>query len=414
MVTVHRCPKPCLALALALLGPVLCRPDAAAQGISLKTEFTGPLGSGQPNLFATSDGRVLLTWHERGSRGSYDLKVAERSAKGAWSAPKTIASGNPFFVNWADFPSLVELADGSWLVHWLQKSAASTYAYHVFTAFSRDRGATWTAPIVPHRDESPTEHGFVSLVAWGNGAALAWLDGREMSSQAGEGGSMTLRFTTLESDGTLGEEVLLDDRTCECCQTAMARTRRGLVVAYRDRSADEIRDIAVVRLVDGKWTAPRKVAEDNWRFPACPVNGPSVAARGDSVALAWFTGSGGEPKVYLAFSTDGGANFERPIRLDQGNPLGRVDLDWLPDGSALVSWLESAGERADIRARRVSLRGRADRPVTVASSSEARSSGFPRLAVAGDRVIFAWTAVGESGGVRVASVEIAQFLNSRR
>lgn len=391
-----------------------CGSEPQPAALTLRVEFSGPPGSGQPNLFAVPDGRVLLTWHQPNGSGGYDLKIAERH-RGTWSEPKTVAAGRPFFVNWADFPSAVELEDGSWVVHWLEKVAASTYAYHVYVAISRDRGESWTLQVVPHRDRSPTEHGFVSMVPWAGGAALVWLDGREMrggdppggeGTSAGDGGAMTLRFTTLASDGSLGEEILLDRRTCECCQTAMVRTAGGLLVAYRDRTEEEIRDIFAVRLAGGTWTEPRRVAEDDWHFPACPVNGPALSARGDSVAIAWFTGSGGEPKVYVAFSNDGGASFGTPIRVDGGRPVGRVDVELLPGGAALVSWLESAAERAEIRVRRVTANGESGRHRVVALSSEARSSGFPRMVLVGEELVFAWVAPGEEGGVRVASFEL--------
>ncbi|GIW53207.1 MAG: hypothetical protein KatS3mg081_2562 [Gemmatimonadales bacterium] len=373
-------------------------------------EFSGPPGSGQPNLFATPDGRVLLTWHEPNGAGGYDLKIAERR-QGSWSEPKTVASAKPFFVNWADFPSAVELEDGTWVVHWLQKVAPSTYAYHVYAAISSDRGESWRVEVVPHRDRSPTEHGFVSMVPWEGGTALVWLDGREMRDGGGHGedggeGAMTLRFTTLAADGSLGEEILLDGRTCECCQTAMVRTARGLLVAYRDRTEEEIRDIHVVRLEGGRWTEPQRAAEDNWHFPACPVNGPALSARGDAVALAWFTGSGGEPKVYVAFSKDGGASFGAPIRVDGGRPVGRVDVEWISGGAVLVSWLEAGSEHAEIRVRLVGNGGKLGEPQVLALSSEARSSGFPRMVVAGGELVFAWVDPGEAGGVRAASAPL--------
>ncbi len=390
-----------------------CGSGARPTELSLSVEFSGAPGSGQPNLFATPDGRVLLTWHQPNNAGGYDLKIAERR-QGIWSEPQTVASGNPFFVNWADFPSAVELEDGTWLVHWLQKVAPSTYAYHVYTAFSRDRGYSWGPAVVPHRDSSPTEHGFVSIVPWEGGGALVWLDGREMrggsDGEAGsEEGAMTIRFATMNLDGSLGEEVLLDSRTCECCQTAMVRTARGLLVAYRDRTEEEIRDISVVRWEGGRWTEPRRVAEDNWHFPACPVNGPALSARGDTVSLAWFTGSGGEPKVYVAFSRDGGASFGAPVRVDGGRPLGRVDVELVSGGAALVSWLESGSAQAEIRVRRVTESGDLGEYRVVAPSSEARSSGFPRMALAGDELVFAWVVPGEHGGVRVASSKLTGF-----
>ena len=277
----------------ALLATALAACSSGGVEFELSSiEFAGPPGSGEPNLFATADGRAMLTWFEESAPGTHALKVAVREG-GSWTEAQTIVQGDQFFVNWADFPSLVELDGGRRVAHWLEKTASNTYAYHVKLSMSDDRGATWSDPIVAHRDLSPREHGFVSMVPMADGSvAMVWLDGRNMASADGAGsggahmpGGMSIRATTLAADGSLGEEVLLDGRTCECCQTALVKTDRGLVAAYRDRSESEIRDIAVVRFENGRWSEPRVVHDDGWYFPGCPVNGPqlmaALARRGD-------------------------------------------------------------------------------------------------------------------------------------
>lgn len=389
---------------LAPLSAVLLCACAAAPRPAV-VEFTGPPGSVAPNLAATAGGAVV-TWLEPAGGRGHALRFATRG-EGRWSAPRTILESDSFFVNWADFPSLVALADGSWLVHWLARVPGGTYAYHVRVAVSRDGGATWGAPITVHRDRTPQEHGFVAMVPWDDStAALVWLDGRELRPAADPSheseGDMTLRATTVTSGGRVGEEALLDARTCECCQTALARTSNGLVAAYRDRSAEEIRDIAVVRRSGGEWTHPALVARDDWHYPGCPVNGPALTAAGDAVAIAWFTAPAGRARVFAAFSTDGGATWGAPIRVDDGRPLGRVDVEPLGDGGALVSWLEAAAGRADVRARVVGRDGRAHPSWRVAESSDARASGFPRMLRLGDEVVFAWTG---AAGIRVAATK---------
>lgn len=370
----------------------------------------GPPGSGEPNFAVARDGSILFTWLEPAEGERFALRVAVHR-DGAWSSPRTIRESDAFFVNWADFPSILELPDGVWAVHWLQKVPGTVYSYHVNLAFSRDRGATWSEPVVPHRDDSPTEHGFVSMVPWpGGGVGLVWLDGRAMSVPEGahEGvGEMSVRFTSVTPDARRGDEVLLDDRACECCQTALARAGAGYVAAYRDRSAEEVRDVAVVRYADGAWGEPAHVADDGWRFPGCPVNGPALAAAGDTVAIAWYTEGSGRRAVYVAFSEDGARTFGAPVQVDGGEALGRVDVELLDDGSAVVTWLEAPGRGGAVRARRVAPDGRAGRPRTIAEVSGARASGFARIARLGaDSLVFAWTETGDSGGVRVAAGRI--------
>jgi hypothetical protein len=398
-----------LGIVIAVAALAACAPRDRAPAV----EFSGPAGSAQPNLAVTPDGRVVLTWLEpagpAGSVGPAEsrrraLKLAVRTA-GRWSDPRTIIASDSFFVNWADFPSLVALKDGAWIAHWPAIVPGGTYAYHVRLAISRDSGRTWSRPLTPHRDRTPQEHGFVSLVPWDDStAALAWLDGREMREAADPAhdaeGDMTLRFTTVTSAGRLGAEELLDRRTCECCQTAMVRAASGLVVAYRDRSPAEIRDIAIVRRVGEQWTAPAVVAADNWHYPGCPVNGPALDAAGDTVAIAWYTAPNNDPRVLAAFSVDGGATWTRPVRLSERRAEGRVDVVLLRGGEALASWIEDPGEIRAVRLR-ASDGAMQGRPWRIAAATGARSSGFPRVAQIGDTTVYAWTT---ADGIRVAAV----------
>jgi len=281
---------------------------------------------------------------------------------------------------------------------------------------SRDGGATWTTAVVPHRDSSDTEHGFVSVWADGANASAAWLDGRKYDKSghaaAGHGNpsnEMMLVSGGLDARGRPMPEATLDPRVCDCCQTAATVTSTGPIIAYRDRSSDEIRDIYVVRRVGEKWTAPVPVYRDGWKIAACPVNGPSIAARGARVALAWFTAANDSARVKIAFSTNGGASFVAPARVDEGNPAGRVGTVLLADGSALVTWIErTGGDTASVRARRVDAAG-ARRVMTIATSSSARASGFPRVALTSTHAIFAWTVPGRPSAVRTARVALSSF-----
>jgi len=172
---------------------------------------------------------------------------------------------------------------------------------------------------------------------------------------------------------------------------AAVPTRDGLLVAYRDRSPDEIRDIAVVRHDSSGWSAPRIVHADGWKIAGCPVNGPALAAEGDHVALAWFSEPEAGARVQLALSIDGGLTFGTAVRIDDGHPLGRVDVALLEDGSALVGWLELEGDSASFRARAVSSAGPGEIR-RIATMESARASGFPRLIRAGGQTFAAWTA----------------------
>jgi hypothetical protein len=381
-----------LLLTLLILAATVLR--APAQGRELPSPAAA--GSAQPNLTVSADGKIYLSWIERLGEGRVSLKFAVREGEG-WSAPQVIAAGSNWFVNWADFPSMVVLPDGTLAAHWLVKSSPETFDYDVTISRSFDGGKSWEKPFTPHRDGVRAEHGFVSLFAAPDGnLAAIWLDGREMKAGKGHDhghGNMTLRYVKIRRDGTLTDEAVIDPRVCECCQTAVAMTADGPVVVYRDRSTDlnEIRDISISRLRNGRWSAPRSVAVDQWELTGCPVNGPAIAARGRRVATAWYTGAAKTPRVNLAFSTDGGEKFGAPVRIDDGQPIGRVDVQLLDDGSALVCWLEKVPGGGALRLRRITPDGHKDEAITIAPSGTARSNGFPQMVRVGDQLVFAWT-----------------------
>jgi hypothetical protein len=177
----------------------------------------------------------------------------------------------------------------------------------------------------------------------------------------------------------------------------MAMTARGPLVAYRDRSADEIRDISYVRRDASGWTKPQALRADGWKINGCPVNGPQVDAIGNDVATAWFTAANEQQRVYVAFSNDGGATFGNAITVDDGKPAGRVDVVLLNARTALVTWLEQTAAGGEIRARRVPRDGKAGASIKIADSGTARATGFARIARAGQDVWFTWTEQSATG-----------------
>ena len=378
--------------------------------LAAATELPSPAGpdSGEPFLSVDASGRLLMSWLEPLPGGGHALRFSRREGS-EWSPPATIASGNDFFVNWADFPSVIDDNHGSLFAHWLQKSGSSTYAYDVRMAISHDGGKTWSAPLLLNHDGRKVEHGFASVVPLrGGGVGAVWLDGRQMPENSEEG-EMSLRYAAVDRAGKIRSEAVLDARTCECCTTAMAMTSSGPVVAYRDRSAKEIRDISVVRLAGGRWTKPSAIHADEWKIEGCPVNGPQIDGRGRRMAVAWFTAAGNEPRVNLAFSNDAGRSFAKPVRVDGGAPMGRVDVLLLADGSALVVWMEGLGNAARVVIRRVGTDGKPGPITKLADSSSARSSGFPRAALAGDTAYLAWTEPPPSKRVRIAAIPVADL-----
>ena len=413
--------KPCLTLATAfVLALSACKPGAAPPPAAADAPKPAPAAqlslhawplpvaaaAAQPDLVATADGRLLLSWIES-QDGQHRLLLAQSRAPdhASWSAPAQVAAGDDWFVNWADTPHVTATADGALWAHWLRKSASAPYAYDVALVRSADEGATWSEPLLVNNDGTPTEHGFVSLwPAARDRLGIAWLDGRHTAAAAkgdahaghdGHSGSMALRSAIIDGNLRRSDEVELDRMTCDCCQTDAALTERGALLVYRDRSAEEIRDIAALRRGDGGWGAARNVHPDRWTMPACPVNGPAVAARGARAVVAWYTAAGDEPVLKLARSDDAGDSYTAPRVLDRGAQLqGRVDTAMDQD-AVWVLWLreDAQGQSLQLARYAADLSGEPQQLEVARLQGRGRATGFPQLALADGVAHVVWTDV---------------------
>lgn len=363
-----------------------------------------------PHLAVTANGGAVMNWLEPADGEAHAVRFAALGADG-WSAPQTLVEGSGWFVNSADFPSVVPIASEYWAAHWLVKRPGGTYAYDIALAMSADRGKHWSAPLTPHTDDTRTEHGFVSMFPWSGGVGAIWLDGRHMSPDSGgeppaegkEYGGMSLRFARFGYDGAKLDAGEIDELVCDCCQTDVALAAAGPVVAYRDRTTAEIRDISVTRYIDDGWAEPITVSDDRWRIPGCPVNGPAIAANGERVAVVWYGAPNRERRVKLAWSADAGKTFSAPVIIDEGAVRGRVDVALVADGQAVVSWAaKTADDKGELRMRRVSASGDMGPIQVITEGGFSRSSGFPQMVATPDRLVFAWPEPGDPAQVLTA------------
>jgi hypothetical protein len=346
----------------------------------------------------------VVTWQERADGGAR-LLFAVIDDEGKEQRRGQIAAGQNWFVNWADFPSLAVLDNGDWVTFWLEKSAGSTYAYDIRLVRSQDQGRTWSPPVTPHRDRTPTEHGFVSLVPEGGDKVLVvWLDGRKSlpatpdssdhASHASHSnheteGTMTLRSAILDRRGRISEEFELDEGSCSCCQTDAARTAQGTWVVYRDRTEGEIRDIAVVsRSHSGSWSLPKVLHADNWRIEGCPVNGAAVAVNGARRLVVWPTGVTGSTTTHYQLAEP--TRIVKKAEIQPGTQmLGRVDA--VPWGSGfLVSWIGTNDTQSGLLVSEITAAGTIAPSLNVAPVLMTRLSGNPRMASAGERAMIVW------------------------
>lgn len=369
---------------------------AAAFEVEPWTPVPDGLVAAQPNLSPHPDGGLLVSWVERLPEAGHRLRYRHCATASNCSDPVEIARGTDWFVNWADFPSLVATPDGHLWAHLLRKNDSATYAYDAVFTHSSDAGAHWSALTPLHDDDSASEHGFASLLAIGEDRLLAaWLDGRNTLPVAGGArGAMSLRAAQFDAGGKR-REWILDTSTCDCCQTDAAMSARGALLVWRDRDRDELRDIQIARLHDGRWSEPRYVHRDRWHVAACPVNGPTIAADGEHVWVAWYTEADGAPSLRLAVSTDAGEHFAAAREIAGADSIGRADLAFA--GAALwLSWLRETEGEQSLWLARFDRDGRElTRQQLVTLSGRGRATGVPRLWADTHSALLLWTEVAD-------------------
>jgi len=351
-----------------------------------------------PRLFTDNTGKVFMSWIEKNNEEASLFYSELENEK--WSKPIKISQSDAWFINWADYPSIIAYNGKPVASHWLKKVEGGTYAYNVEIASAFNN---WSNTITPHSDNTATEHGFVSMVPSSDSTFMSiWLDGRNTAGSSHDdheetssiSSAMTLRSALLDADLKIITESEIDNNVCDCCGTSMAKLNQGFITAYRDRTKDEIRDIYIAKYKNGSWSTPIAVNKDNWEIAACPVNGPAIVANDRLVAVAWYTGANDIPKIKIALSNDEGDSFNESIRIDNGNPLGRVDIEIINDDNIIVSWLERNMEdrsKADLMAKIFTAEGTFIREIELAEMSSSRRSGFPQISNYNGKIVAAWT-----------------------
>ena len=384
------------ALIVALAACDSPRPATLGEPVAMDLPAGAAAG---PRLSARPDGGLVLSWMAPGDEGgTLRFATIENARLGQ---TRDVTTDTRMFVNWADLPSVMQVDGEHWLAHWLRYSADRTYSYDVVVSQSFDGGSSWEEPVKAHDDGTPTEHGFVSMYRDTDGVALLWLDGRNTPDAP-----MTLRSAVVTPSGDRVREQLVDESVCDCCQTDVARSAHGPIAVYRDRTAGEIRDIYVTRFADGEWEPGARLHADHWQIAGCPVNGPSIVAEGDLVAVAWFSAASDAPVVRVRLSRDGGRNFEAPVVIAAGRLAGYVGLALIDAETVAVSWVDrgATGSNA-LRLRTVSTDGALGDVLPIADIELVRI--FPQLGYQDGRLFLFWTDQAEdSRTLRGVSVPV--------
>ena len=345
----------------------------------------------QPSL-VSGEGSLSLSWISSNEGEKSTLNFSQFK-EGKWINTQTMATGSDWFVNWADFPAHA-INENLILSSYLKKSDSGTYTYDVILSLQKLSGEKVKEDFLLHTDGVKAEHGFVSIIPNHNqGFFITWLDGRNTVDKDLDGyhKPMTIRFAEITNKGDIIDESELDSATCDCCQTSIAITNKGPVVVYRDRSDKEVRDIYIARKINGIWEVPTPIHNDGWEINGCPVNGPKVASNSNNLAISWFTVSNEKPTVNLSFSKSNGASFGTPIKINDDDAIGRVDVAFLNPQEVLVSYIEGDDVGTYLRIKKVSIDGKVSAPITISKIDSGRNSGVPQLEILDNEAFIVWT-----------------------
>ena len=400
--------------------------NSAARVESVIFAANSPAGKGAmaPRLSMAGQ-RLYMTWLEPDEPaqassvdGLWHLKWARwLPERQTWTPAATIYSSTQLFLNWADAPSMIALSDTEFYAHWLEKNRPDTpYAYDIQLAHSVDGGDHWQT--LGRIDKAQGEHqqsydGFLTFLPAGpagNDARAFWISARADESSKVDAPEATKPRMTLQTTLLGGGESIaleLDGDICSCCTTTAVQSGTGPIVFYRDHTPEQIRDMYSVRQQQGQWLPPKPVHNDGWEIHGCPVNGAKAVSNGERVAVVWYTGAEGRPRVKLAWSHDSGEHFGEAIDIDgisPAGPVGRLGLAMTPQGDAIVSWVAQLGSdnTASLLLRRVGEGGATGDYFKVAEVSSNRSTGIPQLALLDNTLFLAWTQDEDVVGARVA------------
>lgn len=377
-----------------------CRPDRETDFTI--TPYPLPVDAGEAlSMFSNDRGEVYASWIEADSQQRYRFRFS-RFVGAGWSEPVTIAEGGRnWFVNWADMPRLAQYADppSALAAFRLERNGRNPYDHHIMISQSTDGGQSWGPAFTPYEVRTPAFYGLCRLLPLPDGEMMAvWEDGRETVIEIPHSGRtvpningrIALRAAQFDKSGRVAGETLLDNMISELCPFDLTMSSEGPLVAYRNATDENIRDIALIRYINGAWSSPRIISQDNWKVSYFTMQGPAIDALQNQVAVAWYSAPEELAQVKIAFSDDSGETFSSPVRIDNGQPLGKVDVVLTGRDRAFVSWVEQETDGARLFVAAVTPKGRILHKEAIAEVSDKIYAGFPVLAPLQNGVLLAW------------------------
>ena len=194
--------------------------------------------------------------------------------------------------------------------------------HQLLFARSRNWGGSFEKPIAIADKTDDSFSGYPSLGVAPNGDVYAvWIDTRDREGGADENYAVYLARST-DGGASFGKNTRVAIKICPCCRPTLAFGPAGeVLVIWRHIYPGPIHDmtVAVSRDNGQTFTAPRRIAEDNWKIDGCPDSGPAVARSGKRIYVAWLTEARPEISgVRLSWTDDGGATWAPAVMGSQG------------------------------------------------------------------------------------------------
>ena len=364
--------------------------DIQFSDISIKI----PAGSMSPHLSTSKSNITILNWLEPTDDGH---RIQFSKFDSGWTLPSTVTNGNDWFINWADFPSVINFNQNEYAAHWLKKSGESTYAYDTYISISKNNGKSWSQPIKAHEDKTQTEHGFLSFYEHKNELGFIYLDGRKMANKATHDkshSSMSLRSGSIDRNLNLNNTQNIDGLVCECCQTDITVTDRGPIGVYRDRSEEEYRDIYITKLENDSWTVGKPLHLDNWKINGCPVNGPVITGNSNEITVAWYTRSGGKSNIKIAKSFDYGETFNEPLLIGTNETVGHISMTTDNKRNTWLLWQKTAKKGlVELVLTKIEPDSNQIMHKVIEEAGKSPRFSFPQIIRNGETIILAYTTV---------------------
>lgn len=307
-----------------------------------------------PSVKVDEQGIVHLAWmEERGDARS--ILFARSPQAGQPVGPAVVVNRPQESPYWRQEAPALDTSGDTIFISWAMTHPRATpekpFSSELRLSRSVDGGRTFEPSVLINDDDSVANHSFDGLHAAPDGHVyLSWIDPRD-----GKKDPATYAAYSADGGKTITKNVKIDEDTCVCCRTSIARGPDGtLYVAWRKILNGDVRETVVARSTDGghTWSQPVIVGHDEWRYQGCPHRPASIEVDArNRVYVVWYTeGNDETPAIYLAYSDDGARTFstKRQLNRSKGTFPDHPHMAVDPAGRVVVVWEEQSPVRREV------------------------------------------------------------------